>query len=443
MSFQKTAHKGSAMNTPLEHEPPRPYLQIFSWTALLFFMGSLTHLMGSSDGESGPLSALYQPIAAALYIFAMVVLAGTARFRRQVSSYFRDNYWMTVSLAVVLASTLWSFDPALTARKSIAVVATTLTGVLIGLAYSRSDLTRFLRNTYLLFIFASFLVSVLLPQYGVHHDDIEHEGRWRGLMGFKNQMAWAAVLFLLVWIGKWRLSSLLRPAQMIPFAMGIIVLIMCGSATGILQFVFGAAVLLCLRMYFRNRSFRILFAMLLILGASILAASAQSLLALFLESSGRSETLSGRTVIWAEVWPYILQKPWLGWGQSAFWSDPTRFFGNYFWVGTRNHSHNAYIEVLLDLGLIGLIIQMSFMWTLFQSLWRAGKEGHREAPILLAVMASLMLTGVAGAMFFRPNTGTWVLICMISAYCHARFGYPKRTRRTVTSPTITTQSYQK
>jgi len=416
------------MNTDTPYETPRNYVQVFSWGAILFFMGALTHLMGSSDGDSGPLAALYQPIAAVFYLGAIVIIAGTPRFRQQTYFYFRENLWMTASLVIVLSSTVWSFDPAVTARKSLAVVTTTLTGVLIGIAYARSDLSTFLRRVYLVFVFASFLVSVLLPQYGVHQDGGEHQGRWRGLMGFKNQMAWAAVLFLLVWIGRWKWSSLFRPTQFVPFAIGLVMLVMCGSATGLLQFGFGAIVLFTLRFYFKKRSLRVLFGMLVMLGVALLLASFDYLLSAFLESSGRSDTLSGRTVIWAELWPYILQKPWLGWGQSAFWNDPTKFFGNYFWVGTRNHSHNAYIEVLLDLGVIGLFAQMAFVFVLMRSLWKAGKAGFEEAPVLMAVMASLLLTGLAGALFFRPNTGTWVLICMISAYCHARFGFPSRKR---------------
>lgn len=400
---------------------PQLQLRIYAWAAMLFFMGALTHLMGGNDGESGPLAALYQPIAALLYLVAGLYLVGAPAYRNSLRTYLLEDRWMTLSLVIVVASTFWSIDHMLTARKSIAVVATTFSGLLIGFAFARSDLTTFLRRLYLVFIVCSVLVCVLLPTYGVHPAaDIEHAGRWRGLMSFKNQMAWTTVLFLLIWVAPLRLRALFKPTNAIPFALGLFLLVMCGSATGVLQFIFGAFVLLVLRSYFNAPRWRFLFLMFCLIGLAALAVSAQMLLAAFLESSGRTETLSGRTVIWSEIWPFILERPWLGWGQNAFWSDATRFFGNSFWVGTRNHSHNAYIEVLIDLGIVGLTAQMMYMTSMLRRLWNLGKAGDPEAATFLALVASLLMTGLAGALFFRANTGTWVLISAISAYSFAR-----------------------
>src|SRR5690606_5697855 len=151
----------------------------------------------------------------------------------------------------------------------------------------------------------------------------------------------------------------------------------------------GLVVWISLQSYFSSRRLRIFLLMAGALGLCAVVLSANFLISSFLESSGRTETLSGRTVIWAEVWPFILQRPWLGWGQNAFWSDATRFFGNSFWVGSRNHSHNAYIEVLIDLGVTGLAAQMMFIVSLIRRLWRLGKSGDPEAATLLSLVVSL------------------------------------------------------
>lgn len=411
---------------------PQLQLRAYAWVSMLFFMGALTHVMGGSEGEPGPASFLYQPIAAAIYLVAGAYLFCAPGYRRNLGSYLLHDKWMTLSLLIVLASTFWSIDTTLTARKSIAVLATTFVGLLIGFAYSRSELVPFLRRLYLVFVIASVLVSILLPQYGVHQGGDEHAGRWRGLMSFKNQMAWTTVLFLIVWIAPLKIREIARPINLFGLGMGMLLLLMCGSATGILQLACGLVAWISLQSYFSSRRLRILLLMAGALGLCAVVLSANFLISSFLESSGRTETLSGRTVIWAEVWPFILQRPWLGWGQNAFWSDATRFFGNSFWVGSRNHSHNAYIEVLIDLGVTGLAAQMMFIVSLIRRLWRLGKSGDPEAATLLSLVVSLLVTGLAGALFFRANTGTWVLISAISGYSFIRnVNAPGNTRTTM------------
>jgi O-antigen ligase len=67
-----------------------------------------------------------------------------------------------------------------------------------------------------------------------------------------------------------------------------------------------------------------------------------------------SETLSGRAFIWPEVLDYASQRPILGYGYEAFWT-PARIeviSANLGW-GLRE-AHNAYLEILLWLGVVGL-----------------------------------------------------------------------------------------
>jgi exopolysaccharide production protein ExoQ len=67
-----------------------------------------------------------------------------------------------------------------------------------------------------------------------------------------------------------------------------------------------------------------------------------------------SETLSGRAFIWPEVLFYASQRPILGYGYEAFWT-PARIdaiSANLGW-GLRE-AHNAYLEILLWLGIPGL-----------------------------------------------------------------------------------------
>lgn len=81
--------------------------------------------------------------------------------------------------------------------------------------------------------------------------------------------------------------------------------------------------------------------------------------ALLLGRAEESETLTGRAFIWPEVLYFIGRRPWLGYGFEAFWT-PARIevISTDLGWGLRE-AHNAYLEMLLSLGLAGLVLTLS------------------------------------------------------------------------------------
>jgi O-antigen ligase len=65
------------------------------------------------------------------------------------------------------------------------------------------------------------------------------------------------------------------------------------------------------------------------------------------ESADAVTELHGRATLWAGAVPLFLQRPWIGRGYLASRDDLLRLFP---WAG---HAHNAVLESLLDLGLVG------------------------------------------------------------------------------------------
>jgi O-antigen ligase len=71
---------------------------------------------------------------------------------------------------------------------------------------------------------------------------------------------------------------------------------------------------------------------------------------------GRNTTLTGRTDLWGATVASILQRPWLGYGFNAFWEGMQG--ASYSVITTVGwyvrHSHNGFIDLSLDLGMLGL-----------------------------------------------------------------------------------------
>lgn len=107
-----------------------------------------------------------------------------------------------------------------------------------------------------------------------------------------------------------------------------------------------------------------------------------------LHALGRSPDLTGRTAIWAAVLPQV-PNPVLGAGFESFWLGP-RLDVIYDKLGKFQHineAHNGYIEIYLNLGVIGLAL----IGTMLVSGYRGAIALFRHRPgtagILLAYVA--------------------------------------------------------
>jgi exopolysaccharide production protein ExoQ len=96
-------------------------------------------------------------------------------------------------------------------------------------------------------------------------------------------------------------------------------------------------------------------------GLSFVLANSDSVMGLL----GRSSNLTGRTEIWSLVLSFIPQKPILGYAYSGFWlgASPESLIVNRVMRGPIMYSHNGYLEMLLTLGIVGLLLALFFIGT--------------------------------------------------------------------------------
>jgi O-antigen ligase len=86
-------------------------------------------------------------------------------------------------------------------------------------------------------------------------------------------------------------------------------------------------------------------------------------------------TFTGRLPLWEVIWDQIQQHYWLGYGFGAFWdvNGLDNSFGlarSVGWLGVVGQAHNGYLDLFLQIGLVGLGL------ALFSLLWCI-RLGHR------------------------------------------------------------------
>lgn len=84
----------------------------------------------------------------------------------------------------------------------------------------------------------------------------------------------------------------------------------------------------------------------------------------FTDGLGRDATLTGRTEIWADLLPAMMRQPITGHGFGGFWSDATKAAHN---IG---EAHSGYLDLLLELGFIGLFLFSMFLLSCFRKAQR-------------------------------------------------------------------------
>lgn len=282
-------------------------------------------------------------------------------------------------LGLMVASIVWSYYPGATALGIVATGATAFVGIVMAHTISLEQLLRGL-SVALRFIvglslaFELFVSAVIrqpvLPLWVSYDEPIPRAffwsrnllfdgGRIQGVPGNANLLAFAALLAVIVFAIQ---IAERRVAQVDGWAWlgaALLTLALTRSSTVIVAGLV-AVVALGVLLAARRLSTR---GQITLYGLTALAAGAAVALALALREQlldllGRSDDLTGRLDIWAAVTELAGQRPVLGWGWVSYWAPWVEPFDDLVIIrGVRYlQAHNAWLDVLLQLGWVGLIV---------------------------------------------------------------------------------------
>jgi O-antigen ligase len=197
-------------------------------------------------------------------------------------------------------------------------------------------------------------------------------------------------------------------------AMIVWLLWMCNSITSICAVSMAcAAILLSTRPTFRQRP-----ALVHLLVVAMLACTSY---ALFFQSSGsllqglgRSSTLTGRTDIWALVLS-IPNNRLVGAGYETFWMGPRLLKLWDLFPGLKiNEAHNGYIEMLLNLGWIGVALFGALIATGYRNVIVSYRRDPDIGGLRMAFFLATIITGLTEAAF-RMTDPPWVVFLLATS----------------------------
>ena len=322
---------------------------------------------GSGGGEEG--SPLDQYFLIALICLGVWTL--TSR-NFKWSRAMRANPWVVLLIGYELASVLWSDIPFIAfkrwIRELIAVIMAFV--VLTERDPVQAMQSLFRRTIYILIPFSLVLIKYF-PEYGIQYRELGGQ-MWIGVTLQKNGLGRLCLVatFYLIWtlVRRWQkrdmqIAKYQTPADVSVLALALFLLSGPGdqySATALTSV--GAGLLTFASASWMKRhgvavgTNTLTFIMALVIGLGILqpflgGATVTGVAA----GLGRDLTMTGRTEIWAGLVPAAMQQPIFGSGFGSFWTPTTREMHE---IG---EAHNGYLEVLLDLGFVGLAIIAMFL----------------------------------------------------------------------------------
>jgi exopolysaccharide production protein ExoQ len=289
------------------------------------------------------------------FITAMLIVFNLRDFLRL----FARHQWLWLLLVLAILSTVWSDSPGFTLRRSLVLVASTCFGVYLASRYSMREILRMLWIVGVIAAIGSLIVIWRKPDLGIASGATA--GDWQGLFGQKNTLGrfmafqvMACGIGVLAEKGFWRWFCVFGVLLCLPL------LVMSKDATAFLAAPV-LAIALPLFLYTRKHSFLRMVAFLSTLGVTV--AGIVFLIIIdpqkFLQMLGKNSTLSGRTDIWSMVWDKFLQRPWVGYGYSAFWMGKDGKQSAEIWEALHwsvPHSHNGFLDVLVQVGVVGLLL---------------------------------------------------------------------------------------
>jgi exopolysaccharide production protein ExoQ len=230
-------------------------------------------------------------------------------------------------------------------------------------------------------------------------------------------------------------------------ALCIIVAFLSQSATSQLVIGIFVAIDILGRLYFNGGGQRALG----VIGAAIVAAIVMFFLvneAVLTEMLGKDPTLTGRTEIWPYVIANIYQRPLFGWGYFGFWTPANpaalsiaqmiALAHDTWYVAVLPNAHNALLEALLEIGVVGTTIFVVLMVRYLIAAMRCfnGPAKHLGLSSLM-LMSGLVILGFSEVVLLSAQaifTGLFFIFGMaceknIWQHRHARSApHPRQTR---------------
>jgi exopolysaccharide production protein ExoQ len=394
----------------------------FSIFAILFFSDSISSLLLEQEVTWPRIFLKVIP-----YVIQIITIFLIFLYRDKIFPILLREKLLWIFLLIALASVFWSDHPGETVRLFIAVTQMTCFGAYFVGRYKMKEQLTLLAYSFGIAALLSILFGLVFPGYGVmgmgvfvNPENAAHLGAWRGIFTHKNglgkMMDMAALTFL-------SLASTNRQdsiTKWVGFSFCVCLILLSTSKTSLVILM----TLIALFPLYKAIRWSYTLVLPFFVGTILTTGSIAILLLSNLDTVagalGRDLTLTGRTEIWEIVLEKIGERPWLGYGYSGFWHGMDGQSAD-VWAVVKwacPHSHNGFLDISLDLGLIGLAaFLLTFLAACSRSIMLIRKTKTDVGIFPLMYLTFMLLVNLTESSIVRLSS-IWVVFVIVVLSSH-------------------------
>lgn len=356
-----------------------------------------------------------------LSFFTLVPMLALAMlyYRYLLRAIFASPEIVCLVLLAIL-SVVWSLTPGNSLERSFSLMVTTGFAMVLGSALSIRGLVYLLAGYGAAVMLLSMLAIVILPEA---RGQPPWEDTWNGIFNHKNGFGQASLVALLLMLGAQKMTQgnmrlFFKLVSLMALAFLIITESRTAQAIGLITI---TALFIGLYIERLSLTWAISFlvtVLFLVVGTAILLST--PLADPVFAAIGRKPTLSSRLPLWELVWPYAMNKFWLGYGYYAFWHESSPYYdviSSSEKLGFRPfYSHNGFIETWLHVGFAGIVIVVLMIFRTFKEFFFCLRhlEDRKALIVQYAAMMMFLLGNLTEGSLMSRSHFMWIIFVAVA-----------------------------
>ena len=326
------------------------------------------------------------------------------------------NIYFLIFIAMIPLSALWSIDRSATIARFVSVICNLSVCFAFGLtSWHPQRFQNVVRPVLTFLLAASIVFGIIWPNAAIMPGEGTLKNAWQGLFDQKNIFGQTASFGIILWGHAWTTGEVKWWKGVIGLGISTACVLLSRSSTSLLASIFGSMFLLMFISTPPNIR-RYMPFMVVLFGAVIITYAVAVLrlvpgldmvLAPITLVTGKDTTFSARSIIWEIIKEHIELSPILGSGYGAYWvgplpQSPSSVFLSRMY-GYPTESHNGYIEVVNDLGVIGFIVLFGFLVTYIRQALQLTRIHRGQGALFLALIFQQSLINLSESCWFQIN----------------------------------------
>lgn len=370
-----------------------------------------------------------------LFLFFSSLIILYKRYDK-ISSLIKSEIFLSIFVLICLISAIWSDYHLLSIKRSFQLLVVFLIIVEALVNIDSSILLKQLKVVVSAYLFLNLYAGRFVP---AATDPIFQT--WRGIEIQKNHLAQTSIYCLLSAVVFFSFDKRLmqRLYDVLLIFVSVFLIYKAHSSTAILVL----AMILFVGLIFQvesifsrfgfGRSFIVLMGLFILGFALIFLIFSSEIFSLIPGYFGKDMTLSGRSDIWKFVWNDIEKRFLFGYGFATYWimgSSRLEVFADIFEGFQVNQAHNGFIEIVLQLGVVGAVL---FTILLIACGYRMFRVNNNLAILIFISILTLNYTesalfkvgfGVTTFYFMAAYLKLSLFYYKINVVTHNRENYP-------------------